>query len=52
MEGCGSIAINELQKLQNRATGIVTNSKYDASAKPIIKNLGLHTVNRIIQLDT
>ena len=36
---CGSTAINELQKLQNRAARIVTNSRYDASAKPIIKKL-------------
>ena len=36
---CGSTAINELQKLQNRAARIVTNSRYDASAKPIIRNL-------------
>ena len=49
---CGSTAINELQKLQNRAARIVTNSRYDASAKPIIKKLGWHTVSEIIQMET
>ena len=49
---CGSIAKNELQKLQNRAARIVTNSRYDASAKPIIKKLGWHTVSEIIQMET
>ena len=48
----GSTAINELQKLQNRAARIVTNSRYDASAKPIIKKLGWHTVSEIIQMET
>ena len=49
---CGSTAINELQKLQNRAARIVTNSRYDASAKPIIKKLGWHTVSEMIQMET
>ena len=49
---CGSTAINELQKLQNRSARIVTNSRYDASAKPIIKKLGWHTVSEIIQMET
>ena len=49
---CGSTAINELQKLQNRAARIVTNSRYDASAKPIIKKLGWHTVSANIQMET
>ena len=40
-----STAINEVQKLQNWAARIVNSSKYDASAKPIIKKLGWHTVN-------
>ena len=37
---CGSTAINELQKLQNRAARIVNSNKYVASAKLIIKKLG------------
>ena len=51
-QSCGSTAINELQELKNRATRIVTNSRYDASAKPIIKKLGWHTVSEIIQMET
>ena len=35
----GSNAINRLQKFQNRAARIVTNSACDASALPIIRNL-------------
>jgi len=49
---CGSTAINELQKLQNRTTRIVTNSRYDASLKPIIKKLGWHTVSETIKMET
>ena len=49
---CGTTAINELQKLQNRAVRIVTNSRYGASAKPIIKKLGWLTVSEIIQMET
>ena len=49
---CGTTAMNELQKLQNRAVRIVTNSRYDASAKPIIKKLGWLTVSEIIQMET
>ena len=49
---CGSTAINELQKLQNQAARIVTNSRYDASAKPLIKKLGWHTVSEIIHIGT
>ena len=49
---CGSTAINELQKLQNRATRIVTNSSYDASAMPIIRKLGWHAVSEMIQMET
>ena len=49
---CGTTAINELQKLQNRAVRIVTNSRYDSSAKPIIKKLGWLTVSENIQMET
>ena len=49
---CGSTAINELQNLQNRAARIATNSRHDASSKPIIKKLGWHTVSEIIQMET
>ena len=43
-------AINRLQKLQNRAARIVTNSAYDAL--PIIKKLGWPTINELIESET
>ena len=36
----GSSTLLELQKLQNRAARILTNSAFDAPSSPIIKNLG------------
>ena len=48
----GINAINELQKLQNRAARIVTNSAYDASALPIVRKLGWPTINELIELKT
>ena len=38
----------KLQKLQNRAAGITTNSSFDASSKPLIQNLGWKTVTDMI----
>ena len=48
----GTNFINWLQKLQNRAARIVTNSAYDASALPIIRKLGWPTVNELIESET
>ena len=48
----GVSAINKLQKLQNRAARIVTNSAYDASALPIIRKLGWPTINELIESET
>ena len=48
----GINAINRLQKLQNRAARIVTNSAYDASALPIIRKLGWPTINELIESET
>ena len=48
----GINAINRLQKLQNRAARIVTNSAYDASALPIIRKLGWLTINELIESET
>ena len=46
---CGITAPDKLQKLQNRAARIVTNSpSYNASAFPIIRKLGWQTVNDLI----
>ena len=49
---CGATALNKLQKLQNRAARIVTNSPYRMSAPPIIKQLGWLTVNDLIETET
>ena len=37
---CGTTETSKLQKLQNRAARIITNSSFDASSKPLIQNLG------------
>ena len=48
--GCaGSTEINQLQKLQNRAARIVTNSSFDAPSSPLIKSLGWKTIQELIQ---
>ena len=42
---CSNSKIDILQKIQNRAARIVTNSPYDASAAPLIQNLGWPTIS-------
>ena len=37
---CNETKLNSLQKIQNRAAGITTNSPYDASAARLLQNLG------------
>ena len=49
---CGKIQIETLQKLQNRAARIVTNSSYDVSAASLIKRLKWPTISDIIQNET
>ena len=49
---CGKTQIETLQKLQNRAARIVTNSSYDVSATNLIKQLKWPTVSDIIQNET
>ena len=46
---CSTTEISKLQKLQNRAARIITNSSFDASSKPLIQNLGWKTVNDMIK---
>ena len=48
----GINVINKLQKLQNTAARIVTNSAYDASALPIIRKLGWLTINELMESET
>lgn len=49
---CGNTVRNKLQKLQNGAAKIVTNSPYKMSAPPIIKQLGWLTVNNLMETET
>ena len=49
---CGITALQKLQKLQNRAARIVTNSPYDASSQPLIKQLGWLDVQQMIDFET
>ena len=49
---CGGTRLQVLQKLQNRAASIVTNSSYDSSASALIKTLNWPTVADIIKVET
>ena len=49
---CGTTALQKVQKLQNRAARIVTNSPYDASALPLIKQLGWLNIQQMIEFET
>ena len=39
-DNCGAVLKNKLQKLQNRATRIITKSGYEIRSSEIITNLG------------
>ena len=45
---CGSSALLQLQKLQNRAARILTNSAFDAPSSPLIRSLGWRTIADLI----
>ena len=49
---CGETLLDMLQKLQNRASRIVTNSSYDASSLPLIGSLWWLTIKEMIEFDT
>ena len=49
---CSNSKINILQKIQNRAARIVTHSPYDASAAPLIQNLGWPTISDLTRKET
>ena len=49
---CSNSNINVLRKIQNRASRIVKNRQYDASAVPLIQNLGWPTINNLIRKET
>ena len=47
--GCSNYTdILQLQRLQNRAARIVTNSPFDAPSKPLIQSLGWETIEQLI----
>ena len=51
--GCaGSSNINQLQKLQNRAARIITNSSFDTPSRPLIAELGWKTIEELIGFET
>ena len=49
---CGTSDIDQLQKLQNRAARIVTNSRFDAPSRPLIESLGWKTVRDLVDQDS
>ena len=49
---CGKTQLDNLQKLQNRAARIVTNSSFRVSAADLIKRLGWPTISDIILCET
>ena len=48
-ESIGSLQLNHLQKVQNRAARIITSSRYDAPNKMLIKQLGWKKIEEMIQ---
>ena len=50
--GGGTTTLQELQKSQNRAARIVTNSPYDAHSQPLIQKLRWPTIKELIESET
>ena len=51
--GCAGLSnLNQLQKLQNRAARLITNSSFDAPSLPLIQGLGWKSIKDIIETDT
>ena len=47
--GCAcSTELNQLQKLQNRAARIITNSSFDTPSRPLIDQLGWKTIEQLV----
>ena len=44
----GSTELNQLQKLQNRAARILTNSSFDTPSRPLIDQLGWKTIEQLV----
>ena len=49
---CGTTRLNKLQRLQNRAARIVTDSDFDTSAAHLIQDLGWPTIEQLIHRET
>ena len=49
---CGSTEIKKLQKLQNRAARVLTDSSFDAPSRPLIEKLGWKTIEDFISEET
>ena len=51
--GCiGTTTVQKLQKLQNRAARVATNSCFDTPSEPLIQQLGWLTIGRLIEVET
>ena len=51
MGNCGAAEKKQLQKLQNRAVRIPTNSHYDAEVRPPLNTLELGTIQDLIDAE-
>ena len=49
---CGLTEINRLQKLQNRAAGIITGSRIDSPGLPLVKRLGWKSIDELINSES
>ena len=52
MKCVGTTTLQKLQKLQNRAAGVATNNCFDAPSEPLMQELGLPTIEKLIELET
>ena len=51
--GCAALTeINQLQKLQNHATRIITNSSFDVPGRPLIKEMGWKTIDELMTCES
>ena len=51
--GCvGTTTLQKLQKLQNRAARVATNSCFNVPSEPLIQQLGWLTIEQLIELET
>ena len=48
---CDATTLNKLQKLQNRAVRIATNSPYGAPSQPLLDKIGWQTIWELIDME-